>query len=117
MPVSRIRRSRHCAASSLANFGFQGTLETDDSGAVLVRKFSLRTRGNNEENFRTTARAEENSFLGDFDRNFRAVGLRKPRLVLEAGGYRAVADLMCVAVLVEFKQLGRQRFAAGVALA
>src|SRR5215472_1144100 len=52
--VSRIRSSSHFAAVSFANFGFERTLETYDSSVVLVRKFSWRTRGGNEENFRTT---------------------------------------------------------------
>src|SRR5579863_9577009 len=57
------------------------------------------------------------SIFGNFNRNFRTIGLRQPGLVLEPFGNRAVADLMRVAVLVELEQFGRQRFAAGMTLA
>src|SRR6516165_3351327 len=46
------------SAGAFANFGFERTLETYDSSVVLVRKFSWRTRGGNEENFRTTTLVE-----------------------------------------------------------
>ena len=55
--MSRIRSSHHFAAGAFANFGFERTLETYNSSVVLVRKFSWRTRGGTEENFRTTTLA------------------------------------------------------------
>jgi hypothetical protein len=49
--VSRIRSSHHFAAPSVANFGFERTLENYDSSVDLVQKFSWMTRRKNEENF------------------------------------------------------------------
>src|SRR5882724_6188658 len=56
-------------------------------------------------------------FLGHVDRDFRAIGLREPRLVFQTGGNRAVADFVRIAEFVEFEQFRRQRLAAGMALA
>src|SRR4051794_38058970 len=56
------------------------------------------------------------SLLGNVDRDFGTVGLGEPCLVFKALGHGAVADLVRVAEIIEFEQLGRQRFAAGVAL-
>jgi hypothetical protein len=58
----------------------------------------------------------ENSFLGNFDGNFRAIGLCEPGLVFQAGWHRAVADFVGVAIFVKLEQFGRERFAAGVTL-
>src|SRR3954469_11050400 len=55
--------------------------------------------------------------LGNLDRDFGTIGLGEPRLVLKTLGHGAVADLVRVAVFVQFEQFGRQRFAAGMALA
>ena len=52
--VSRIPKFAAFAAAPFANFGFERTLEIYDSSVVLVRKFSPRTCGKREENFRTT---------------------------------------------------------------
>jgi hypothetical protein len=54
--------------------------------------------------------------FGHFDRNFRAIGLRKPRLVFQTGGNGTVTDFVCVAEFVELEQLRRQRLASRVAL-
>jgi hypothetical protein len=56
------------------------------------------------------------SVLDNFNRDFRAIGLGEPRLVLKSRGHRAIADFVRVAEFVELEQFGRQRFAAGVAL-
>src|SRR5665213_1110304 len=56
-------------------------------------------------------------FFRDVDRHLRAVGLREPRLVLEARRHRAVADFMGVTEFVEIEQFWRQRLAARMALA
>jgi hypothetical protein len=56
-------------------------------------------------------------FLDDLDRNFRTIGLGKPRLLLKSGWDGSVADLVRIAETVEFEQFGRQRFAPGVTLA
>ena len=55
-------------------------------------------------------------FFDDLDRDFRAVGLRKPGLVFQTGGNGAVADLVRAPESVEFEQFRRKRFAAGVPL-
>jgi hypothetical protein len=65
--VSGIRSSHPFAAGAVANFGFERTLETYDSSVVLVRKFSWRTRGGNEENFRTTTLVLAGFGKFDFD--------------------------------------------------
>jgi hypothetical protein len=54
--------------------------------------------------------------FGNFDRHFRAIGLGKPRLVLESGWHGAVAGFMGVAEFVKVEQFRRQRFAAGMPL-
>jgi AcrR family transcriptional regulator len=56
-------------------------------------------------------------FFGHFDCDLGAIGLGKPRLVFKSDGNQTVADFMRVAEFVEIDQFGRQRFAAGVALA
>src|SRR5665213_988971 len=56
-------------------------------------------------------------FFRDVDRHLRAVGLREPRLVLEARRHGAVADFMGVTEFVEIEQFWRQRLAARMALA
>jgi hypothetical protein len=55
--------------------------------------------------------------LCHFDRNFGAVGLRKPRLVFQTGRHGTVTDFVGVAEFIEFEQFRRQRFAARLALA
>src|SRR5471032_1575964 len=57
------------------------------------------------------------SFFGHFDRELRTIGFGEPGLVLESRGNAAVTDLVGIAELVELEQFGRQRLAAGVALA
>src|SRR3984893_17429516 len=54
---------------------------------------------------------------GCFDRDLRTFGLGEPGLVLKSRGHGTVADFVRIAEFVEFEQFGRQRFAAGVALA
>src|SRR5262249_39980283 len=54
---------------------------------------------------------------GDFDRNFRAIGLGEPGLVFQTRRDRTITGFMGIAVFVEFEQFGRKRLAAGVALA
>jgi hypothetical protein len=61
-------------------------------------------------------RGKAGSVFDNFDCDFRAIGLGEPRFVLEPGGHRAIADFVRVAEFVELEQLGRQRFATGVAL-
>jgi hypothetical protein len=46
-----VSRSQDYAASSFANFEIERTLEIYDSSVVLVQKFCLRDRSQNEENF------------------------------------------------------------------
>jgi hypothetical protein len=65
----------------------------------------------------TEIEGRTSSFLRDFDRNFRAVGLRKPGLVFKPRRNSTIADLMRIAELIEFEQLACQRLAAGVSLA
>src|SRR3954451_21875813 len=79
-------------------------------------RYALRSRRPAWPRHRSAASRSWTSLLGNVDRDFGAVGLRKPRLVLEALGHRAVDDLVRVSVFVEFEKLGRQGFAAGVAL-
>jgi hypothetical protein len=55
-------------------------------------------------------------FFGHGNRDFRAVGLRKPRLVLQSRRDGAIADFMRIAEFIEIEQFGRQRLAAGMAL-
>src|SRR5262249_49841166 len=54
---------------------------------------------------------------GDFDRNFRAIGLGEPGLVFQTRRDRTITGFMGIAVFVELEQFGRKRLAAGVALA
>jgi len=55
--------------------------------------------------------------LDDLDGEFRTVGLSKVGLGLESGRHGPVATFAAIAHFVEFEQLGRERKAAGVALA
>src|SRR3954447_9566634 len=79
-------------------------------------RYALRSRWPAWPRHRSAASRSWTSLLGNLDRDFGAVGLGKPRLVLKTLGHGAVADFVRVAIFVEFEQLGRQRFAAGVAL-
>ena len=56
------------------------------------------------------------SVFGNFNRHFRAVGLRKPRLVLKSVRNSAVSDFVRITEFVEIEQFRSQRFAAGVSL-
>jgi hypothetical protein len=55
-------------------------------------------------------------FLGHGNRDFRAIGLRKPGLVLQSRRHGTIADFVRVAEFIEIEQFRRQRFAAGMAL-
>jgi hypothetical protein len=54
--------------------------------------------------------------LRHLDREFGAVGFRKPRLILEAWRDRAIADCVRVAELIELEQSRGYRLASVVSL-
>ena len=66
---------------------------------------------------RMTMAFRSGAFLGHLDRDFRAIGLGKPRLVLEPRGHDAVAVLMRIAEFVEIEQFRRERLVARQPLA
>jgi len=62
-------------------------------------------------------RAQAALLLDHIDCDFRTVRFGKPGLVFKTGRNDAVPGLMGVAVFVELEKLGRERLAAGMALA